>query len=293
LHLFRDGDRIPLGRAFVNLSSGQFRVTDVPRGSYVLRVEQYQAEPPVWLAAEEPVIVSAEPIQNLAVQLSGAVDIPVSLSYEAGAEDDGIVELVLQPQHTRANLRQLSLGKPPNPGLPKTDPSEVTPKADPAPSEPKAFTNIIPDKYRLSVDVQGNGVGYVASAKLGDVDVLHAEFPVGRSTLGPLQLTIRGDSATVQGQVTFQGKPALGAQVYLIPKTDGGAGLKFAFADREGHYKITGVPPGDYRIQAWTGPPAGKEILSGSGETLTLQASEQRTVALEASASEQAGRPPL
>jgi len=127
----------------------------------------------------------------------------------------------------------------------------------------------------------------VASAKLGDVDVLHGEFPVSGSVPGELHLTIRGDSATIQGQVTFQGQPAPGTQVYLIPTTDGGAGVKTGFGDPEGHYEIKGVPPGDYRIHAWTGSPTVNEILSGSGETLTLQPSEQRTLAVEATASKQ------
>ncbi len=273
LQLFRDGDRIPLGRAFVNLTSGQFRLTDIPRGSYTLRVQQYQADPPLWFAAEEPITVTAEPIRNLVVQLSGGVDIPVSLSYEAGAQDDGTVQLMLLPQHAIGNLRQVSMGKFANP------------KADTQPSTPKAFTDVIPDKYKLTVLADG-GTGYVASAKLGDVDVLHSEFPIG-SAAGELHVTIRGDSATVQGQVTFQGQPAQGAQVYLIPASGDGAGLKTGFGDPEGHYEIRGVPPGDYRMRAWTSSPTMKEILSGSGETLTLQPSEQRTVAVEATASEQ------
>ena len=267
IQLFRDGDRIPLGRAFVNLTSGQFRLTDIPRGSYTLRVQQYQADPPLWFAAEEPITVAAETIRNLVVPLSGAVDIPVSVSYEEGAKDDGIVQLMLLPQHSRENLRPLSIGTF-------------------TPPRPNTFTNVIPDKYKLTVQAN-RGDGYVSSAKLGDVDVLHGEFAIGGSTPGELHLTIRGDSATVQGQVTFQGQPALGAQVFLIPASDDGAGLKFGIGGPEGHYQITGVPPGDYRIQAWTKPPTAKEVLSGSGETLTLQPSEQRTMALEAAASEQ------
>jgi hypothetical protein len=272
LQLYRDGDRIPVARAFVNVSSGQFRVTDVPRGSYTLRVTQYQGDPPLWFAAEEPVTVTAEPIRNLVVQLSGGVDIPVSVSYEAGAQEDGIVQLMLLPQHSRGNLRQVSLGKFANP------------QADAQPSAAKAFTNVIPDKYRLTVQASG-GTGYVASAKLGDLAVLHGEFAIG-SAAGELHVTVRGDSATVQGQVTFQGQPALGAVVYLIPTTDGGAEVKTGLGGPEGHYEIKGVSPGDYRIQAWTGAPTTKEILSGAGETLTLQPSEQRTVSLEATAPE-------
>jgi hypothetical protein len=271
LQLFRDGDRIPLGRAFVNLTTGQFRVTDVARGTYTLRVQQYQPDPPLWYAAEEPITITAEPIRNLVVQLSGAVDIPVSVSYEAGAHDDGSINLLLMPQHSRENVRQLSIGKFANP------------QTDAQSSGPKALTNVMPDKYKLQV---GADAGYVASAKLGDVDVLHGEFAIG-SAGGELHITVRGDSATVEGQVTFQGQPAPGAQIFLISASGDGSGLKTGFGDPKGHYEIRGVPPGDYRIQAWTGAPATKEILSGSGETLTLQPSEQRTMSLEAAQPEQ------
>jgi hypothetical protein len=272
LRLYRDGDRLPAGRAFVNLTSGQFRLTDVPRGSYTLRVEQYQADPPLWFTAEEPITVTAEPIQNLAVQLSGAVDIPVSVSYEAGAQDDGLINLTLLPQHSRENARGVSFGKLANP------------QTDATPSGKKAFSNVIPDKYKLNVLAHG-GAGYVASAKFGDIDVLRGEFPIG-SAAGELHVTIRGDSAIVQGTVTFQGQPAQGAQVYLIPASGDGTGLKIVFGYPEGHYEIQGVPPGDYRIKAWTGSPTFKEILSGTGETLTLQPSEKQTISLEATAAE-------
>jgi hypothetical protein len=272
LQLYRDGDRLPSGTGFVNLTSGQFRLTDVPRGSYTLRVLQYQADPPLWFAAEEPITVTAEPLRNLVVQLSGAVDIPVSVSYEAGAHDDGLINLILLPQHSPENARAVSFGKLANL------------QTDAAPSGTKAFSNVIPDKYKLNVMANG-GAGYVASARLGDVDVLHGEFPIG-SAAGELHVTIRGDSATVQGQVNFQGQPAPGAQIYLIPASGDGAGVKTGYGDPEGHYEIQGAQPGDYRIKAWTGSPTFKEILSGTGQTLTLQPSEKQTISLEATAVE-------
>jgi hypothetical protein len=283
MQLYRDGDRVPVGGAFVNLSSGQFRVVDAARGNYTLRAVQYQADPPKWFAAEVPVMVTSEPIRNLVVPLSSGVDIPVSVSYEAGAQDDGQVQLTLQPQHTRDNVRRLSIGM-----LGKarrllgTDRSDLTPQPDIEPSRPAALTNVIPDKYRLSVEVIGSGSGYVASAKLGEVDVLHGEFPVGGSAAGELHVTIRGDSATLEGRVTFAGQALIGAPVYLISTTGAGTGIKVGYAGAEGHYKIGGVPPGDYRVRAWAGSPTAKDILSGSGETLTLQPGEHRTVALEA-----------
>ena len=278
LRLYRDGDRMPVGRAFVNITSGQFRLTDIPHGSYTLRVEQYQADPPLWFAAEEPLSVAAEPIRDLVVQLSRAVDIPVSVSYEEGAKDEGSLNIRLQPQHSRENARELSIGK----GMQEFEKLRRQANKDiTASPQPNAFTNVIPDKYKVTVQANLNGNGYVASAKLGDVDVLHGEFPIGGSIGGPLQVTVRGDSATVQGQVTFQGQAALGARIYLIP-TGEGVGLQLRFGDPEGHYEIAGVAPGDYRIRAWMGDPSMKEILAGGGEMITLEPSERRTVTIEA-----------
>jgi hypothetical protein len=50
--------------AFVNITSGTFRLTDVPHGHYTLRIMQYQADPPVSFAAEEPITIAATPISR-------------------------------------------------------------------------------------------------------------------------------------------------------------------------------------------------------------------------------------
>ncbi len=264
IQLYRDGDRIPVGRAFVNLSSGQFRMTDIPAGSYTLRASQYQADPPRWLAGEEPVTIAAEPVRNFVLELSSAVDIPVSVSYEAGAQPGAVVQVVLQPQHARENVRRLLIGR----------------HAD----APEKLGDVIPDKYKLSAQMLSipSNSGYVASAKLGDVEVLHGEFTLSGSNAGELHVTVRGDGATVQGQVTLAGEPAPGAQVFLIPASSDGARLLPGFSDEQGHYEIKGLAPGDYRIQAWKGIPAPEQVLSEQGQTLSLEAGEQRTVALEA-----------
>jgi hypothetical protein len=192
---------------------------------------------------------------------------PVSVSYEAGAQPGVPVQITLEPQHARGNVRHLLIGKQPD--------------------EPRKLSDVIPDKYRLRVQARSRSSkndGYVASAKLGDVEVLHGEFTLSGTSAGELHVTVRGDGATVEGQVTIAGEAAQGAQVYLIPASTEGATLLPGFADDQGHYEIHGVAPGDYRIQAWTGMPSAEQVLSESGQTLTLQASEQRTVALEAKA---------
>ena len=49
------------------------------------------------------------------------------------------------------------------------------------------------------------GNDYVASARLGDLEILHGEFTVSGGSAGELRLTIRGDSASVEGKVTLPG----------------------------------------------------------------------------------------
>ena len=310
MQLYRDGDRLPVGAAFVNLSSGLFRVIDVPRGSYTLRAVQYVlAERNVIrlqdergfaemvaailraaekrLAAEARVIVSSEPIRNIVVELAGGADIPVSVSYEAGAQPDGIVLLMLVPQHTPSNRRQLSIGKVSN----ARRPVGGAPEPASGPAQAVALTDVIPDKYRLNLMLSGGGTNYVASAKFGELEVLHGEFPVAGGTGGELHVTIRGDGASVEGRATFQGRPATGASVYLMPAAAGGGGLKVDYCDEEGAYHIQGVSPGDYRIQAWRGSPTAAEVLSTSGAQLTLHPGEHRTVPLEAASGSDQSNP--
>ncbi len=272
LQLYRDGDRVPLGRAFVNFITGQFRLTDIPRGAYTLRVTQYQADPPQWFAAEVPLTMSAAPMQNLVVQMSPALNIPISVSYEAGAKGEGQIIVELLPQHSPENLRQLTIGN--RPGLVQDVPADA---------RANELKDVVPDRYKLTVNALG-GSGYAAAAKLGGVDVLHREFAI-TGAAGELHLTVRGDGATLKGKVTFGGQPAMFAQIFLVPAS-GAEGVRIGVSDQEGNYTIPNVPPGDYHAHAWTGQPSAKEVLAALGETLSLQPNDQQTLALEATAPE-------
>jgi hypothetical protein len=297
LFLYRDGDHLPVGRAYVNLATGAFRVVDVPPGSYTLRVEQYDGDRQQYLATEASVTVATEPIRDALISMQAAVDIPVSISYEEGAQIDVSLLLLLRPQHSRQNQRRLSIlpqlkpegSQTPIEGQGRSSPAQAPELGRPAsptsqassPQQPMVFTNVVPDKYRLSAQLLDGGSSYVSAATLGNVDILHSEFSIG-SASGEMRITVRGDSATVQGAVTFQGRPAPEAQVYLIPNDGDAAGVKRGFTVTEGRYQIEGVPPGSYRIRAWKGMPPAKELLAGGGDELTVQAREKRTLDLEA-----------
>ncbi len=284
IQLYRDGDRLPIGRASVNLSTGQFRVIDVPRGSYTLRALQYGADPSKYVAAEVPVSIEAEPLQNVNVELMGGVKIPVSVSYEAGAQPDSPVMLMLQPLRTPANVREATIGKvakrPARIGQPGLPHFQTATESAGGKDEPPALSDVITDRYRLRATLISHS-DYLASAMLGGVDVLNNEFSVNGDA-GELHIVVRGDSATLAGQVTANDRPAVDAMVYLIPASGVTDLLKVTESDEQGHYEIEGVTPGDYRVRAWTGPPSAKDILSPGGTAITLGAGDHRTAAVEA-----------
>ncbi|MFN7995678.1 MAG: carboxypeptidase-like regulatory domain-containing protein [Bryobacteraceae bacterium] len=276
LELYREGDHLPLGKAYVNPSSGRFRVVDVPPGQYTLRAVQYLGNESAWLAMESPVSVTSEPIDNLEVRLSRGIEIPVSVEYQAGAHPGGYVSLMLRPQHTPGNVRDLVLAREER----SNAVDEGAAQNQPAGSHAAVFKDVIPDLYTLSVDT--GRAGYLAAAKLGNLDVWRREFPITGTAAGELSLTIRGDGASVEGQVSFQGRPSPGAIVWLIPKSAGGGESEYEITDETGHFQISGVPPGEYRIRALHGWPATADTALQPGDTLTLQAGENRKVSLEA-----------
>src|SRR5262249_35003990 len=160
----------------------------------------------------------------------------------AGAQPGAMLQVMLQAQHTRRNMRGLTLGQNRSHVRPRADPSESVRQSEEASVQPSTLADVIPDKYRMRVMAIG-GKDYVASAKLGDMDVLHGEFAITGSTAGELRIVLRGDSSTLSGQVSFHGQPAPGAMIYLIPANGDPLGIKTGFAAMEGEYKVVGIPP--------------------------------------------------
>jgi protocatechuate 3,4-dioxygenase beta subunit len=266
IELYPENDKIPAGNIFVDTSTGLFHALDVPAGTYTLRVLQYQTTRSQWLTAEVPLLVKSKPLHDLIIPLSPGMNLPISVSYEAGAESGEPVQLVLQPQHARIK-RQLVVGG----------------SAHPLSDAKSRFqlTNVVPDLYRLYVTLPDRSKSYVTSATLGNADALHREFRLPASAEGELHVTIRGDSASVAGRVVLQEQPAAGAQIYLIP-SESPEWVKVGVADERGQFRIQGISPGNFQIRAWMGAPSVTDLLSARGELLILQPSENKTVMLEA-----------
>jgi hemoglobin len=84
------------------------------------------------------------------------------------------------------------------------------------------------------------------------------------------------DGQTVQGKVTFNGKPLAGALVTFVPVAGGGDHNPSAKTNEDGTYEIKrGVPKGEYNIQITSSAPKLPAAFA-KGETTPLRANVQK-----------------
>jgi 5-hydroxyisourate hydrolase-like protein (transthyretin family) len=116
---------------------------------------------------------------------------------------------------------------------------------------------------------------YVKSARLGAEDILQKGLEVERGASGgTLEIVISSATAQLEGAVTEHDKPVAGAQVRVKPDPEtpyNRMRSTNATTDQNGHFVLSTLPPGKYRVIA--------KLPSVSSET-PATASEPKTVTL-------------
>ncbi len=95
--------------------------------------------------------------------------------------------------------------------------------------------------------------GYLKSMRLGDQDVLAEDMQITSSTAALLKIVIATNGATIEGHVTNASGDSVQATVILMPTGRFEHVLSFrrqVFSDEVGHYEISGVMPGTYKLYA-------------------------------------------
>lgn len=116
--------------------------------------------------------------------------------------------------------------------------------------------NLVPGHYYwLRLDTNR---GYVASARLGDVDLFHQPFTVASGSPAPVEIEMRDDTAEIDG--TVSGLPSsAGAEseptgqqiwIYCVPLPDS-AGHFQQLISEDGRFTEAMIAPGDYRLLAF------------------------------------------
>jgi hypothetical protein len=162
----------------------------------------------------------------------------------------------------------------------------------PAPANPNdssiLIQNVPPGRYWLRLDT---GYGYVASAAMGGIDLLHQPFNVSSGSNIPIEITMRDDTASLQGTVT---DPSPSTFVYCVPLGDGPGRFHEASASSDGKFSFSEIPPGSYRVMAFSTPQRGlpyrdaeaMRTYDTKGQVIQLAAGQSASVQLQVIADE-------
>jgi hypothetical protein len=96
---------------------------------------------------------------------------------------------------------------------------------------------------------------YIKDVHYGASNALDDGFTVTKGALASLEITVSSRSARVQGAVAdADGLPASSVQVVLVPEESRRTLhrlYKTETTDQYGHFEISGIAPGDYRLFSW------------------------------------------
>jgi len=124
--------------------------------------------------------------------------------------------------------------------------------------------NVPPGRYWLRLS---SSRGYVAAASVGGVDLLYQPLTVGPGSTEPIEITMRDDSAEIEGTVAgVTARPAVSqgmvysrlssprAWVYCVPLPDSPGQFTQLAVSEEGKFQSQTMAPGIYRLLAFKSP---------------------------------------
>jgi Carboxypeptidase regulatory-like domain len=243
--------------------TGAFNFRGVPPGSYVISVYAREEGGDVYeVRGRQKVEVSGENIDSLTISLGGGTNLQGRITVEgAGAPAwDGI---------------RISLSA--------TDGESIGGQADVKKDGSFEIKSVSDGDYAIMFWGLEKS-WYMKSVRLGAQDLvdkglqLEAGNPGGR-----LEVVVSSASAQLEGSVSGHDGAVIGARVWLSPEPETpynrwrSRGEK---TDQRGHFALTGLAPGTYRVRARYSSAPGNTLRSDP-QTITLSEREHKTVQLE------------
>jgi protocatechuate 3,4-dioxygenase beta subunit len=125
---------------------------------------------------------------------------------------------------------------------------------------------------------------YIKSARSGAEDLLEKGLQVEHRKGGRLEIVLSPASAQLEGSVTQNDKPVIGAPVGLVPdpKTPYNRFRSRSIrTDQMGRFVITGVPPGKYRVVARSPSVPGGRPRKSDPQSVTVSEREHASVEIK------------
>lgn len=265
-------DREPIAvPAALDNVSGDFRIEAVPPGSYVVRVTQTSQDQP--RRGELEIQVNAD-MQGLVLPLTGSTVVKGIVRRQtdlsAAAQSSTRCTIHLSPASAGTHV-------------------EPVLKAFTAPNGDFEIAGVLPGLYRLGIDCAG---GYIAAARMGDVDLLaRSELLIPAGSPPPIEALLATDGGAVDVARSSEGEPGP-AWVLLLPVSGSELYTRFAHLTRQ--FSFAAVAPGDYQVYAWTGSPEAfayaaadaRQAWASRAVSVHVAARARQTVTLKVTAGE-------
>ncbi|HEY6391509.1 MAG TPA: carboxypeptidase-like regulatory domain-containing protein [Bryobacteraceae bacterium] len=215
----------------VRISSETFEFQNLLPGSYVIMAVRMDGEKRSF---------ARESVQVVNGDVEG-----VNLAFAPGADVAGVVRIEGALPSGSPIAVSLQLETPSPFGQPNT-----TAKPDGS----FELHDVAPEIYRVNVGpIQGS---YLKSIRLGDREVNDERLDLTRGPVPQLVLTLATDVGQIEGKVqTAGGDPAVRVRVTCHSLRSDLS--RSAFTDEKGSFRMTNVPPGEYKIFAWEDVPMG------------------------------------
>ena len=256
-------------------AKGVFTVRGVSPGSYTLHAEDSERQ--TRLTADAAIDVGAAGLESVVLTLSPGVDVSGSIVVEEAAAS--------QTTEKRRQIGIFIRSRQGGGGGPFSGGQNTVAKDD------GTFTAeaISPGEYDVSVSGLPEGY-YLKSIRAADQESLHTGFTVAASSAPALRITASPNAGNLEGSVVDKDqKPIAGSTVVLWPvaKNARPALFKSATTDAQGHYTVTSIAPGEYRLAAFefleTGAAQDPDYLQtfeSKAEKLTIQEKSRETKTL-------------
>lgn len=224
-------------RVRLDLKTGQFQISGVPRGAYLLEATANRRSPVSLdedgtpLTAVLPLRVERD-VSGLVVVLGRGNSVDVQVRDEIS-------------DHVSNGLHQVSLQLKPH-GFPRPE-SWITVPRTPDDRGSARFEGLAPGAYSVSATL--NGPWYIASMRCGRADLLRDDLTLTTGAAPPIEVVLRDDGAQLAVNIVKNGQPVTAGLLLFSPDHP----RRSQFFDRAASLSVGNLAPGRYYVIAMRG----------------------------------------
>ena len=243
---------------------GNFRLRNVPEGTYYLLAYQRDEGTRVYEdRARQKVEVGGENIDGLTISLGGGITIQGRVKMDGTSS-------------TALDRIQLTL-------MPADEDGELGGHTEVKKDGSFEFKSVHDGSYVLGVWRLENDA-YIKSVRRGPDDVLEKGVQVEGTSSGRIEVTVSSDGAKLDGSVSDDDGPVIGARVRVVPDPltpYNRLRIHRTATDQTGRFSLTDIAPGKYKLIAKPMIASETGAYKAEPQALTFSENDHKTVEIK------------